>query len=452
MTTESSMHGEWSSRWMYFLAATGSAVGLGNIWKFPYIAGENGGGAFVLVYLFTIVLVGVPALIAEVMMGRRGKRDPVSTMLDLSTEAGSSSKWKYLGWLAVLGGLLILSFYTVIAGWALRYLWVGLNGELIGLDNISSIAYFDEFTSSATELTGWSTLFLILTMSCIALGVNKGIEASLRFVMPLMLVSLLVMVGFAMQTGSFEHAVRFLFEPDLSKLTGDVVLVAMGHAFFTLAVGAGSMMIYGAYVPADISLPRVCFDVALADTAIALLAGLAIFPFIFANDLSVSGGPGLIFMSLPIAFGQMPYGTLMGTVFFLMLSLAAFSSAISMIEGMVTVFMERWNLSRVKAANILGLVVWVLSIGTVLSFNIGKDWTLFGKTFFDLVDYLTANIMLPLVSLMTTVFVGWVMDKTIVEESVLANTPRQHKTWYLTLKYMSPLAISLVFLAALNVV
>lgn len=452
MPAEQSIHGQWSSRWMYFLAATGSAVGLGNIWKFPYIAGENGGGAFVLVYLVTIVFVGLPVLIAEVTLGRRGKRDPVNSMGDLALEAQVTSRWRGLGWLAALGGLLILSFYTVIAGWALRYMWEAASGAFVGFNSTSSVAYFSAFTNSAGALTAWSTVFLFLTMFCVGRGVNRGIEASLRYVMPLMLALLLIMVGYSMQSGSFQQALQFLFAPDFSKLTVNVILVAMGHAFFTLAVGAGSMMIYGAYVPAKLSLPRVCFDIALADTLIALLAGIAIFPLVFAHDLPVGGGPGLIFMSLPIAFGQMPYGTLMGTVFFLMLTLAAFSSAISAIEGMMTVFIERWHISRSRAAVLLGAGVWVLSLGTVLSFNHGSDLTLLGKNFFDLIDYLTANIMLPTVSLFTALFVGWVMSKENVEQAVLANNRGLFNLWYKTLKYVSPIAIGLVFLAALDVI
>ena len=452
MPVERSIHGQWSSRWMYFLAATGSAVGLGNIWKFPYIAGENGGGAFVLVYLLTIVFVGLPVLIAEVTLGRRGKRDPVNSMTDLAVEAGTGLQWRKLGWLAALGGLLILSFYTVIAGWALRYMWEAAHGVFVGLNSLTSVEYFSEFTSNPWSLTAWSTIFLFLTMYCVGLGVNRGIEASLRYVMPLMLALLLIMVGYSMQSGSFQQALQFLFTPDFSKLTVSVILIAMGHAFFTLAVGAGSMMIYGAYVPANVSLPRVCFDIALADTVIALLAGIAIFPLVFANDLPVGGGPGLIFMSLPIAFGQMPYGTIMGAVFFLMLSLAAFSSAISAIEGMMTVFIERWQVSRSSAAIVLGMAVWMLSLGTVFSFNLWADLTLWERTFFDLIDYLTANIMLPTVSLLTALFVGWVMKRAVVEQTVLANSRLLFNLWYKTLKYVSPLAIGLVFLAALGLI
>ena len=452
MSNDKPENPQWSNRWMYFLAATGSAVGLGNIWKFPYITGENGGGAFVIVYLITILFVGLPVLIAEVALGRSGKRDPVSCMSDLAVEAEAGLHWRKLGWLAVLGGLLILSFYTVIAGWALRYTYEAANGSFIGLDSISAVQYFTAFTDNAISLTVWSTSFLLLTMYCVGRGVNRGIEASLRYLMPLMLVLLLIMVVYSMQSGSFIEGLYFLFNPDFNKLTVDMILIAMGHAFFTLAVGAGSMMIYGAYIPKNISLPRVCFDIALADTVIALLAGIAIFPLVLASDLPVSGGPGLIFMSLPIAFGNMPYGMIIGTIFFFMLSLAAFSSAISCIEGMMTVLIERWSMSRKTIAVILGAVVWFLSLGTVFSFNYGANLTLWGKTFFDLLDYITANIMLPLASLLTAFFVGWVMRRTIVEQAVLANNTRLFFLWYVTVRYISPLTISLVFLAALGII
>jgi len=446
-----SQHGQWSSRLAFVLAATGSAVGLGNIWKFPYITGENGGGAFVLVYLLCIFAIGIPIMVAEIMLGRRGKQSPVNTMRDLAKEAGANPLWKYLGWVGVVAGFLILSYYSVIAGWAMAYVVRVASGVFEGAtaDGVGNI--FGQFIADPEKLLAWHSLFMILTMLVVARGV-KGLERAVKFLMPALLVLLVLLVGYAMDQGAFGQAVTFLFSADFSKLSSEGVLTAMGHAFFTLSLGMGAIMVYGAYLPSKISIGSTAVIIALADTAVALLAGLAIFPIVFAHGLEPGSGPGLIFETLPIAFGQMEYGAFFGTVFFVLLVFAAWSSSISLIEPAVAWLVENKKMSRMRACIWAGLVTWLVGIGTVLSFNIASDIKFYDKTFFDVLDYLTANIMLPLGGLLIAVFAGWVMAKEATKEELNFKKPVIFTVWLFLVKYVSPVAVVIVFLKAVNLI
>lgn len=442
--------GLWSSRWAFFLAATGSAVGLGNIWKFPYITGQNGGGAFVLVYLACILAIGIPLLMAEVMIGRRGRANPEGAMAALAKAAGASRHWRLLGSMAILTGFLILSFYAVIAGWALAYAPAAAIGSFAGLDGESSGALFGAMLGDPWKLAGFGTLVLLLTLGIVALGVREGLERSLRFMMPGLFALLLVLVGYAASTGHFSEAVHFLFAADFSKLSGQSVLVALGHAFFTLSLASGAMMAYGSYLPAGTSIARTSIMVALADTAVALLAGLAIFPLVFANGLEPGAGPGLIFVTLPIAFGQMPFGQLVGVLFFIMLAIAALTSAISLLEPTIAWLGEKFAIGRLKAVLGSGLALWLLSLGTVLSFNAWSEYTLLGKTFFDSLDYLTTNLLMPLGGLGTVLFTGWVLNRASVQEALGIAQPQLFKLWWQVLRWVTPLGILLVFLHSMG--
>jgi len=306
--TKKSIHGEWSSRFTFILAATGSAVGLGNIWKFPYITGENGGGAFVIVYLLCVAVIGIPIMIAETMMGRRGRQSPINTLETLTEEAGANKNWHYLGWLGVIAGFLILSYYSVIAGWAMAYVVKAFTGSFSGESAAQIKSLFSDLQASPVQQVFWHTAFLVATMSVVARGVQGGIEKAVRFLMPGLFVLLMLLVAYAMTTGAYMQGLEFLFKPDFSEMTGDSVLTAMGHAFFTLSLGMGAIMVYGSYLPKGISIAKTSILIAGADTAVALLAGMAIFPIVFANGLEASAGPGLIFQTLPIAFGNMTGG------------------------------------------------------------------------------------------------------------------------------------------------
>ncbi len=447
-----SMHGEWSSRWVFIMAATGSAVGLGNIWKFPYITGENGGGAFVLLYLLCIAIIGIPIMMAEILIGRRGRQSPINTMATLAKEASHSPHWKFLGWSGVVAGFLILSYYSVIAGWALSYVFRSAGGSFDGASADEVGAIFDGLLASPESLLAWHTIFIVMTMMVVARGVRHGLEKAIRFLMPTLFMLLLILVGYALNTGAFSQGLEFLFSPDFSKLSQDSVLVAMGHAFFTLSLGMGAIMIYGSYVPHKASITGTTFYIAGADTMVALVAGMAIFPIVFANGLEPGAGPGLIFVTLPIAFGQMPGGLFFGTLFFVLIVFAAWSSAISLIEPAITWLVENKGMKRATASIGAGIVTWFVGVGTVLSFNLWSGYKLFDKTFFDLLDYLTANIMLPLGGLMIAVFAGWIMTKQATQEELHMHDHFGYRMWRFLVRYVTPLGVTVVFLNAIGVI
>ena len=450
---DESIHGMWSNRWIFILAATGSAVGLGNIWKFPYITGENGGGAFVLVYLLCIAVIGIPIMMAEVLLGRRGRQSPINTMKALANAEGRSPAWSLLGWSGVLAGFLILSYYSVIAGWALAYVLKAGSGAFAtgAAEDIKGL--FSGLVSNPGELIFWHSLFMVMTMVVVARGVKKGLEKAVRLLMPALFVLLLIMVGYAINSGEFAQGISFLFSPDFSKLTADGVLIAMGHAFFTLSLGMGAIMIYGSYMPHDASIAKTCIIVALADTAVALLAGMAIFPIVFANGLEPGAGPGLIFQTLPIAFGSMEGGTFFGTLFFILLVFAAWSSAISLIEPAVAWLVENKGWSRIKASVVCGVATWLVGLGTVFSFNIWAEATLWGKTVFDLLDYLTSNIMLPLGGLFIAVFAAWIMkSSSTADELALGQNGTAFQLWRFLVRFVTPIAVIVVFLRAIGLI
>ncbi len=450
--TKKSIHGEWSSRFAFILAATGSAVGLGNIWKFPYITGENGGGAFVMVYLLCVLLIGIPIMMAESMLGRRSRQSPINAMQTLAEEAGADTNWHYLGWLGVTAGFIILSYYSVIAGWSLAYIVKAFFGSFSGGDAKDMQELFAEFTGSPLTLTFWHTLFMLITMGIVAQGVNNGLEKTVRYLMPGLFVLLILLVGYAMTTGeAYERGVDFLFKADFSKITGNAILIAMGHAFFTLSLGMGAIMVYGSYLPSDISIAKTSVLIAGADTAVALLAGIAIFPIVFANHLEVGSGPGLIFQTLPIAFGNMTGGWFVGILFFVMLAFAALTSAISLIEPAVAWLIENHAFDRKKACIYSGTATWVLGLGTIFSFNSWSNVKFFDKTVFQLLDYLTANLMLPIGGFCIAIFAGWIMAQQHSEAELALSQPIYYKVWQILVRYVSPAAVFLVFLHVVGV-
>ena len=457
MRPTKSQHGQWSSNWIFILAATGAAVGLGNIWKFPYIAGENGGGAFVLVYLFCIAAIGIPIMMAEIMLGRRGRQNPVTSIKTLAAEENKSGLWRFLGWSGVVAGFLILSYYSVIAGQALAYIPRTFGGMFDGATADGVHSLYQAFTNDPERLLAWHTIFMVCTMVVVARGVKSGLERAVKFLMPALFLILLLLVAYASSTGEyFQQAIHFLFNPDFSKLSGESVLIAMGHAFFTLSLGMGTIMIYGAYLPKETSILKVSIAISVVDTVVALLAGLAIFPLVFANNLEIGSGPGLIFETLPIAFGHMDNGAFLGGLFFLLLVLAAWSSAISMIEPAITWVVEKKKVSRVYASVVLGVSTWLLGILTILSFNIHADWYLFDtdffrdKNFYGLLDYVTSNIMLPLGGLFIAIFAGWVMHKHTTHDELGIKSKAIYGLWRFLVRWVTPIAVIIVFLNAIG--
>ena len=448
MAKRTSLHGLWSTRLAFILAAAGSAVGLGNIWRFPYVVGENGGGAFFLVYLGCVLMVGLPIMMSEVMLGRRGRRSPINTMRLLSEEESGSSYWQLVGWLGVLAGFLILSFYSVVAGWSLSYMVKSMTGEFINASAGDVTRIWEGFTANWGALLFWHTLFMGMTVFVVARGVRRGLETLVRYLMPMLVILLLVMIGYGVAQADFAEGASFLFRPDFSALTPEAVLIAMGQAFFTLSLGMGAIMAYGAYLPEGAHIGKTAGSVVIADTVVAILAGLAIFPIVFGFGMDPASGPGLIFQVLPVAFGQMPGGIFFGTLFFLLLVFAAWTSSISLIEPAVAWMVENRGFSRPAAASLIGGTIWVLGMGTVLSFNLWSDITFLAGTVFDNIEYLTENIMLPLGGLLIAVFAGWVMSRASSSEELGLGTGPLYKIWLFFIRFVAPLAVILAFLHA----
>jgi NSS family neurotransmitter:Na+ symporter len=450
MANTKSVHGEWSSRFAYILAATGSAVGLGNIWKFPYITGENGGGAFVIVYLGCVIAIGIPIMIAETMMGRRGRQSPINTLGTLATEANANKNWHYLGWMGVIAGMLILSYYSVIAGWAIAYVFKAIFGGFSA--NATDVKQvFNDLIASPAQLVFWHSVFLITTMGVVMRGVRSGLERAVQLLMPTLLVLLLFLVAYAMSTGeAYFEGLSFLFSPDFSEIDSDAVLTAMGHAFFTLGLGMGAIMVYGSYLPNGVSIAKTTLYIAGADTIVALLAGIAIFPLVFANGLEPGSGPGLIFQTLPIAFGNMMGGWLFGILFFVLLVFAALTSSISLVEPVVAWLVENKGFSRIKASVMSGIVIWAVGVSVAFSFNIWSEFKVFDKTIFDLLDYLTANLMLPIGGFCIAVFATWIMQQKHVKEE-LDMPETQYNVWRFLASYVAPVSVFMVFLHVIGV-
>ncbi len=444
-----SLQGYWSSRMAFILAVTGSAVGLGNIWKFPYITGQNGGGAFVLVYLFCVVLVGMPVMMSEILLGRRGRRNPVATMALLGAEEGGSTHWRWIGSMGVLAGILILSYYSVIAGWSLAYIEKSLSGVFSGASSDEVSGIFNMFIGDWKMVAGAHTLFMFLTVFVVARGVERGLEQAVRFMVPALFLLLLALLGYSINTGHFGEGVSYLFTPNWHALTWGTVLIALGQAFFTLSIGMGAIMAYGAYLPEETSITGSAASVVVADTSIAILSALVIFPIVFANGLDSAEGAGLVFHTLPLAFGQMGGGVFFATIFFILLTFAAWTSAIGLMEPAVAWIVESYGRTRAQAAVIVGVLIWAIGLGSVLSFNVLADFKFLNRTIFENVDYLTSNIMLPLGGLLITFFAGWVMCRNSSSDE-LGGATSIYKIWRFLARWVAPIAILFVFLKAIG--
>lgn len=408
----------WSTRRAFILAVTGAAVGLGNIWRFPYITGENGGAAFLLLYIAFVLLLGLPVMMAEIMVGRAGRRSPVASLGHLAAEVGASRHWRLLGLFGAFTVFCILSFYSVVSGWSIEFLVTSINGGFVGASAAEIGAGFDAFLADPGRMTFNHTLFLAMTMLVVAAGVAKGLERLNNLLMPLLYLLLLLLAGYAATTEGFGPALAWLFMPDFSAVTPLVVMHAMGHAFFTLAVGACALMAYGAYMPDRQSLPRAAGAVAVLDVSVALLAGIAIFSVVFAQGMDPGEGPGLMFVTLPIAFAQLPWGALWLSIFFLLLLLATWTSSINLAEPMVAT-LQGFGLKRGHAAALVGLAVWLVGLLTVLSFSLLAEWRpLFGMNAFELVSTIPPEVFLPLGGLLIAIFAAWVMPEAAARRAL----------------------------------
>ena len=366
------------------------------------------------------------------LIGRRGRRNPIATMELLGGEEGKSRNWRWLGGLGVLAGILILSYYSVIGGWTFSYVLKSGAGTFADAGAADVTRVRDSFIGSWSTVAIFHTVFMLLTIFVVARGVERGLEQAVRFMVPALLLLMITLLGYSINSGYFGEGLAFMFSPDFSKLTWGSVLAAMGQAFFTLSIGMGAVMAYGAYLPEETSITGSAGAVALADTTIAILAGLVIFPLVFANGLDPAEGPGLVFVTLPLAFGQMPGGIVFSTIFFLLLSFAALTSGISLMEPAVAWIVEHFNRSRSEAAIMIGVFIWALGIGTVLSFNVLSDFTFFKGTIFDNLDHLTINIMLPLSGLLIVIFAGWVMCRNSTSEELGGTGLKVEERWIVT--------------------
>jgi len=438
------------------------------------MTGENGGGAFVLIYIVSVLIIALPIMIAEVFIGRHGKQNPVASLKYVANESSSFnfievdrslnrvrskkqsysnyddySNWQLVGWAGIIAGILILSFYSVIAGWTISYVFKAAMGVFNDISLEKSQSLFSDFIADPEKLLAWHTIFMILTCYIVAQGVKGGLEKAVKFFIPALFILLVCLAVYSMTLPGFYDGISYMFVPDITRIDAQVILSAMGMAFFSLSIGMGSLMIYGSYLSDESSITEVTTIVAFADTFVAILAGVIIFPMVFTYNLDPSNaGPGLIFQTLPIAFGSMPGGGIIATLFFILLFFAAITSSISLIEPAISYMVEKYSLTRAKATVRMGLITWILGLGTILSFNYFSEYTFFGMTFFNLIDNFTAKVMLPLGGLLMAIFVGFIVKRKIVQEELRLNAIL-FNIWRLIIRFIAPIAVTLIFINGL---
>ncbi|MFQ5743470.1 MAG: sodium-dependent transporter [Acidobacteriota bacterium] len=451
----------WGSRAGFLLAAAGSAIGLGNIWRFPYIMGQNGGAAFILVYLICIALIGAPVFLAELALGRRTQRNPVGAFRALAP----ATSWPLVGALGVVAGALLLSFYSVIAGWVMAYMLESPLGIISGLATPEQAGdHFGALSGSSLWSIGFHALFLLLTMIIVARGIKGGIERASKIMMPILFVLLGVLIVRGLLLAGSSAGVSFMLRPDFSKITPTATLTAMGHAFFTLSVGMGAMITYGSYMSHDHDLPQSSVVVATMDTLVAVAAGFAIFPALFAFGMEPAQGPGLIFVTLPVVFHQIPGGAFFAFIFFTLFLMAALTSSISLLEVVAAYFIDELRWSRRRAVWLIGSGIFLVGIPSALATGAWSGWsvtTMLGGTagagilghvgifqlnWFDLISHIVSDYMLPIGGLFICLFVGWYWDRLEVEEEVRMGNPgfRLLGIWINLLRYVGPLVIAQV--------
>lgn len=415
----------WSGRVAFFLATVGSAVGLGSIWKFPYMVGANGGGAFFLLYLVGLAIAVLPLMIAEFAIGRAGQGSAVGSVVRVAKRHGVTPIWGLIGAWGVAAAFLILSFYSVIGGWTIAYVIDAIGGGAVASSGTEAGATFDAFLASPGQLIAYHAAFMAATALVVVGGVSSGLERALTILMPVMFVILIGLVIFAAIDGSMAAGFAFLFTPDFSKVDLGVALSAIGLGFFSISVGLGAMITYAAYADRDIGLGTMAVATITADTVASILAGLAIFPIVFAHGLDPAGGPGLMFVTLPVAFGQMSWGSIVAFAFFTLLLVSAMASAISLLEVVVSWAVERFRLNRITATLGVAALCFVLGIATALSFNTmagARPFAAFGlladKNWFDAIDWITSNLMLPIGGIAMAVFLGWTAAGRVLDDEV----------------------------------
>ncbi len=444
---------QWSSPWVFVLAASGAAIGLNNIWQFPFLASKYGGGAFIIVYVFFVLLLGVPLLMAEVMLGRRGRASPVNSVRWLAEQAGRHRGWGLIGWLGVSAGFLILSYLSVIAGWIMAYAVRAAIGTLGGLTAEGMGNLFSTFVADPEKQLLWHTLFIVMTMFVVGRGVKSGLEPLVKAGVPSLFVLLVVLLVYAAVVGDFGQAAGRLLYPDFTKLTRLGVLAAAGHAFFSLGLGVGAMLIYGAYLQDDASIAKLALTAAGLDTLASVIGGLVVFSVLFAGGVEVVSRAELIFQALPMTFDQLPLGRAMAALFFVSLVLAAWLSGIALIEPLMAWLNETWGMSRARSAVVCGLGAWLLGLATALSFNYWSfTFKILGAVkqfgFFDLLQIVTSAVLLPLSGLLMALFTGWLLKAELTRAEMGTRSPCAYDLWLWSVRLIVPVLLFVVFFNA----
>jgi NSS family neurotransmitter:Na+ symporter len=446
----------WSSKLGFYLAAPGAAVGLGSIWRFPYLTGMNGGSAFIFVFILACLAIATPLLVAEFLIGRRSRRNPAEAAGEVAVSLGRSRRWNAIGVLGSAAAFFVMSYYTVIAGWVLAFVWKNVSGELAALPRAAMNLQFHEFLSNPLRVGAWHLAFVVLLACISAMGVNRGIELANKIRAPGLLILLLILVAYSLITGDVTRGLAFAFAPDFGKLSPNVVLAAIGQAFFATGVGMGMMLAYGAYVPRGASLLRAALVISGSIVLVSLLATLMIFPLVYRYGLNPAQGAELVFNVLPIAFWEMPGGRIVGLLFFLLLVLAALTPSLAGLEPIVAWLVQRHRMTRPRGAFVASAGVWVLGLGSVLSFNAWAHWyPLAGiarfqtMTVFDVLDFVSSNLMLPIGALLTCTLVGWRLPPGLMDTELPEEAPRARRWVLFLLRYVCPLGIVAVLIAAL---
>ena len=438
----------WSSRFAFVMASVGFAVGLGNIWRFPYVTGENGGSAFVVIYLLCALAIGIPCLMAELLVGRRGGGSPPRSMAVVAQESGRSKGWSIVGGMGVATAYTIAITYAVVVGWVLWYLARALSAGFSGFDAGIAEATFTGLLTDNQSMMLWTLVGNVIVGSIIYAGVTSGIERAVTFMMPLMFTLLVGLSIYNYFAGGFVETLQWLFTPDFSKVTGATFLAAIGQAFFSIGVGMGGMMTYGAYLPQDFSIARGAATIVMADTLIALLAGFVVFPAVFHFGLDMASGPGLIFQTLPVAFAQMPGGAIFAVLFFTMLAVAGVTSMVGLLESVTSWTKERLAISRQQSALLVVGSVTTLSVISVLSYNVWESYQLMGLNFNELTEALYDKLLLPLAGLLVALFTGWFMHRRFSEDE-LVDDARWYGVWRWLTRFIAVPAVAIILISGL---
>ncbi len=436
----------WSSRWLFFIAATAGTVGLGNIWKFPFVMAENGGSAFVLLYLGCIALMGVPMMLCEVVIGHIGKGNPVLSIQRTAERSGASSRWSLIGYMGLLSGLSIFVLLSVVAGWAVSYLLEMYQGSFVDIGRSAATATFAQIKTDQQSLFIYQSAFIGLASAVLVFGINKGLARGLLYLVPMSVIILLVLMYYSVNSGYFMQAVQYLFTYQPEKITLGSFLLAFEHAFYTLSIGVGSLMVFGSYMPNRGAVGAIVFSVALIDILVSALLGLVTIPILFSSQMLPVSGYDLLFVALPTAYGDMQNGQYLGVLFFTFVMFTAMSSALVLLEPSIAWCKERFVMGRWNAAILVGFIAWLVSLASMHSWHFISDISALGLTLFDLLNIMTAKVLLPAAGLMLAIYVGWVLNPALVKNEIVNSGIGWLYLWYFLIRFIVPSLFLLVLI------